>query len=259
MQLHVPQPTVWRVLQTDHQHPYHFTPVQELLAADIVQRAQFCRDLLRRDEEDPDFLKAILWTDESQFTRDGVTNFHNLHAWEHENPHHKKPASFQRRFSVNVWAGIIENTFIGPVYLPPVINGENYLQFLNNAPFDDDIPIGLRNRVVYQQDGAPAHFTLAVRQWLNERYPGRWIGRGGPIAWPPRSPDLTPLDFYVWGYLKAEVYQVPIDTREQLIERIESACEKIKENLRTFNMCTAIKRRLELCLIQNGDHIENFL
>jgi hypothetical protein len=34
-----------------------------------------------------------------------------------------------------------------------------------------------------------------VRNRLNHRVPGEWIGRGEPILWPPRSPDLTPLDF----------------------------------------------------------------
>ena len=49
----------------------------------------------------------------------------------------------------------------------------------------------------YQHDGAPAHFSIAARQVLNDKYPNRWIGRGGPVPWPPRSPDLTPLDFFL--------------------------------------------------------------
>jgi hypothetical protein len=28
---------------------------------------------------------------------------------------------------------------------------------------------------------------------------GRWISRGGPITWPPRSPDLTQLIFFLWS------------------------------------------------------------
>lgn len=35
-----------------------------------------------------------------------------------------------------------------------------------------------------------------------QEYPICWIGRGGPVLWPPRSPDLTHLDFFLWGYLK---------------------------------------------------------
>ena len=45
----------------------------------------------------------------------------------------------------------------------------------------------------FQQDGAPSHFGLNVRNWFDSKLPGRWIGRRGPIEWPARSPDLTPL------------------------------------------------------------------
>ena len=51
----------------------------------------------------------------------------------------------------------------------------------------------------YQHDGAPAHFSIATRQVLNDKYPNRCIGRGGPVPWPPRSPDLTPLDCFLMG------------------------------------------------------------
>ena len=41
-------------------------------------------------------------------------------------------------------------------------------------------------------------------------YPGLWIGKGGPVAWPPRSPDLTLLDFFLWGHIKSLVYKTPV-------------------------------------------------
>ena len=50
-------------------------------------------------------------------------------------------------------------------------------------------------RIHFQQDGAPPHYLGEVREYLNTPFPGRWIGRAAPIAWPPRSPDLTPKDF----------------------------------------------------------------
>ena len=34
----------------------------------------------------------------------------------------------------------------------------------------------------------------------------RWIGRGGPTVWPPRSPDLTPMDYFLLGHIKALIY-----------------------------------------------------
>ena len=59
----------------------------------------------------------------------------------------------------------------------------------------------------YQHDGAPPHYSRAVQQLLNEKFKNQWIGRGGPIEWPPRSPDLNPLDFFLWGYIKALVHK----------------------------------------------------
>ena len=46
------------------------------------------------------------------------------------------------------------------------------------------------------------HFIVGrdVTTFLDETFPGRWVGRGSPTAWPPRSPDLTPLYFFAWGF-----------------------------------------------------------
>ena len=54
---------------------------------------------------------------------------------------------------------------------------------------------------IYQQDSAPPHWSLTVRAYLNDNLPRRWIGHAGGEAnvllkWPPRSPDLTPCDFF---------------------------------------------------------------
>jgi hypothetical protein len=59
---------------------------------------------------------------------------------------------------------------------------------------------------VLQLDSAPRYFIHTVRGCLNVNFPGRWTGRE-PNAWPPRSPDLTPLDFFLWGYTKDQVVQ----------------------------------------------------
>ena len=50
---------------------------------------------------------------------------------------------------------------------------------------------------MFQIDGAHVHWGLNVRAFLNATFPERWIGRDGPTPWPPRSPDINPLDFFV--------------------------------------------------------------
>jgi len=81
------------------------------------------------------------------------------------------------------------------------------------------------SRVIFVQDGAPPHFSCFVTDVLNESFPDAWIGRGGPIPWPPRSPVLSPLDFFLWGYIKNIVYAENIRNIQHLQDRITSAIE----------------------------------
>ncbi|KAJ8885820.1 hypothetical protein PR048_012025 [Dryococelus australis] len=62
----------------------------------------------------------------------------------------------------------------------------------------------------------PTHFDVDVRENLDNRFPNRGIGRGGPVSWPLRSLDLTPLDFFPMGYIKSLVYETPAKTEEEL-------------------------------------------
>ena len=63
-------------------------------------------------------------------------------------------------------------------------------EFFESVALDD------RRNSYFQQDGCPAHSANIVTAYLNEKFPNRWLGLRGPILWPPRSPDLTPLDFF---------------------------------------------------------------
>ena len=79
----------------------------------------------------------------------------------------------------------------------------------------------------FQHNGAPPHYTRHVSEYLNESFPKRWLGRGGRVAWPPRSPDLTPLDYYLWGHMNTLVYETKVETRAALRDRIFAAAEQI--------------------------------
>ncbi|EZA55465.1 hypothetical protein X777_04746, partial [Ooceraea biroi] len=77
--------------------------------------------------------------------------------------------------------------------------GAIYRQFLENElpVLLANVPLRVRTQLIFQHDGAPVHFCREVRDTLNARYPDRWMGCGGPIIWPARSPDLNVLDFFV--------------------------------------------------------------
>lgn len=72
-------------------------------------------------------------------------------------------------------------------------------QHLRRECQDAGIPRRIYEEMWFQQDGAPAHTAGASQAWLHAHFANRYIGRGGVINWPPRSPDLNPLDYFVWG------------------------------------------------------------
>ena len=96
------------------------------------------------------------------------------------------------------------NQIIGPHIFEASLNADMYLHFLEEKLPEllEEVPLATRSNLIYQHDGAPAHFSKTVTSWLNDHFANKWIGRNGPTKWPPRSPDLTPLDFYLWGRLK---------------------------------------------------------
>jgi len=82
------------------------------------------------------------------------------------------------------------------------------------------------------QDGAGAHYSKIVINMHKKRYPRRWIGRGSMMqALPPRSPDLTPCDFFLWGQLKNCLVMYNANTLDELKEINEKEIKGIKEKL----------------------------
>ena len=112
--------------------------------------------------------------------------------------------------------------------------------------------------LIFQQDGAPAHFSTDVRQYLDNHFPNRWIVRGGPIRWAPRSPDLTPLGFFLWGHVKSNIYKTRVKNLTELKRRINNEIKSIsKETL--SDVFSNIVKRMNLCISVDGHHFEHLL
>jgi len=251
-----------RIIRNVGLHPYHYTRVQDLRQQDFQPRREFCEWFNRHHNANPNFSKQILFSDEATFGRMGIFNQRNSHVYSYENPHATRRHHFQSLFAINLWAGVIGDQLIGPFELPPRLNGQSYLEFLNGELENllDDIPLARFQDMWFQHDGAPAHFSLEVRRHLNLTFPNRWIGRGGPVAWPPRSPDLNPLDFYVWGAMKNHVYATEVDDIQTLRERIGEAANEIRLQLRRIGgLQHQLLNRTRMCRLQNGRHFEHLL
>jgi len=62
-------------------------------------------------------------------------------------------------------------------------------------------------------------------------FPNRRIGRDGPTLWPPRSSDITLLEFFLWGYVKDKVFLTPVPDITNLKARITDAFATITEDM----------------------------
>jgi hypothetical protein len=84
-----------------------------------------------------------------------------------------------------MWAGIINDHLISPYLLPLRLTGDIYVTFIQEILPE---PLEVHREMWFQHDGALAHFTNVVREYLDETFGNRWIGHGGPITWPPSLP-----------------------------------------------------------------------
>jgi hypothetical protein len=135
-----------------------------------------------------------------------------------------------------VWAGIIGDVLVGPHVLPQRLTGNSYVHFLENdlPTLLEDLPLAIRAHMWFMHDGASPYFSITDREFL-DMHPARWIGSGGPTAWPPRSPD-----FHLWGHLKTLVYATPVNDIKTLRQRVEGGCQTIRNTPGIFGTCSAV-------------------
>lgn len=253
-ELQLPRSTVHDVLRKRlHMFPYKIQMVQQLQPDDGRKRMEFAMDVLERLDDNPDFLSQVIFSDEATFHTSGKVNRYNCRIWGTQHPHvlreHERDSP-----KVNVWCGLFQDRVVGPFFFAEAtVTGIVYLDMLENFVMPQLEDIG--HQVFFQQDGAPPHWNLRVREFLDERMPGRWIGRGGPLLWPPRSPDITPLDFFFWGYVKERVYATKVDNLDDLKQRIRASIATITPEMLQATW-REIEYRLDTLRATGGAHID---
>lgn len=250
--------SVRRILKRNKFHPYKPKFVHVLKDRDYDARMDFCAWFQGMVEDDAGFSKKVMFTDEATFSSNGTVCSQNCRWWATENPEFIIESKDQYSFKVNVWCGIYNCSIIGPFFFHENLNSERYLHFLQTELSDvlDEMPLQERRYLYFQQDGASIHSTRTVRTWLDDTFYRRWIGRFSENPWPARSPDLTPLDFFLWGYLKNTVYKHrPFRNIEHLENTIRNCVAQITSRM-VKNVYKELRRRTILCMERNGGHVE---
>ena len=212
-------------------------------------------------------MDSFIIGDEAGFSMNGEVNTHNIRQYA---PKGQPPAfNFERndsRAKLTVWAALGGNgLLVGPYFFDGNVNGIAYLRMLNEfvfpqlaVNFNNQYWEGLFRGLWWAQDGAPAHRVIQVRDRLNEVFGNnRVVGLDHDVEWPPRSPDLTPCDFFLWGYLKDKVFSTPPQNIQDLRQKIIEQFNALREQPAVIRKAVRdMRKRTVVCVERNGGHVE---
>ncbi|GFS68399.1 uncharacterized protein TNCV_3000761 [Trichonephila clavipes] len=110
----------------------------------------------------------------------------------------------------------------------------------------------------FQQDGATCHTARATIDLLKDTFGDRLISRFGPVNWPPRSCDLTPLDNFLWGYVKSLVYANKPQTLDYLEDNIRRVIADIRPQM-SEKVIENWTSRLDYIRASRGSHMPEII
>lgn len=245
-----------RILHKDlNLHPYKIQIVQALKPTDYPARLHFSEIMLTRGID----IHNLWFSDEAHFHLSGYTNKQNCRYWAPENPQelHQRPLHSPK---VTVWCAVSSMGIIGPYFFED--NAENavtvtsfrYVEMINEF-LTPQLNVFPRNEDTwYQQDGATSHTTRGAISALQELFPDHIISRRGDIEWPPRSPDLSPCDYFLWGYLKHKVFADKPRSIQELKEQIREKITNIPLEM-LHGVMQNFTDRLQECVQKRGEHL----
>ncbi|GFW61471.1 uncharacterized protein TNCV_347191 [Trichonephila clavipes] len=179
----------------------------------------------------------ILWSDEAHFHLSGTVNTHNCRIWDTENPRTFQEIPLHSP-KVTVWCGLTATFILGPFF---------FEETTRNGPVTCTV-MARRYKNMLENFVAPQmlqHQCLDTITFI----------RAFPTAWPPRSPDLNPCNFWLWGYLKYLVYRGRLITLADLKDSITLHVRNISiDQLRSAVEQTL--HRLQILHLEEGNHIE---
>jgi hypothetical protein len=153
----------------------------------------------------------------------------------------------------------VDGTFGMEVYRNQTMNGARYHSLLQFTALPE-LEIrkgGNLNTQWWQQDGAPCHVTDHNMRYLDRKFEGRVVSRRAIRGhdWPARSPDLNPLDFFHWGFLKSQVYTPKPRDLNELKLALERAVARVDVDMCRRSVMD-VRNRAEKCIANHGGHFE---
>ena len=260
MKLDLTYSAVWRILRnTLNFFPYKINLTTELTEQHKQTRVQYSNWLLLKSETFPD---RVIWTDEKVYLLHTCPNRQNERVWvvRGQDPVIEEACRVQGGPKIMCWGMMVE----GRVYLKWFDIGvrENTEVYIRDVlegfmwPIIQTLPN--KNRLWFQQDGARCHTSNLSLEWIREKFGTRVISGNTAIPWPARSPDKSPLDYFLWGNSEAEIRRVKPRDLEELKEVVNDFVDNLDEDL-VRRAVRDVRPRAELCLKMGGGHFESQL
>ena len=234
-----------------------YKPVYERYLSDgaILERTQFCNEFLDADRDSETFLENVLFTDEAMFDLNPSFNKQNCRFWASERPANSSFVVKQFPKKVMVWIGFSKNVVIGPYFFDGSVNAESYLEMISTFVIPELKKRRKFSSTIFQQDGATPHTAKTTLTFLQKKFCNRLISRGTSFVWPGYSPDLSPVDYSFWGYLKSSVCGRNHENIASLKNAITNFVDTLPQNYFS-NSVDGIITRCQLCLENGGDLFE---
>jgi len=204
-------------------------------------------------KKNPSILGYTWFSDEGWLHLSGYVNSQNSRvlASENSNVIHEEPLHSEK---IVVWYGMSRRRIFGPIFsdattITTAPCTDIFSTFVNQLD-DEELSTGY-----FQQDGATSHTSHVSMAQIQSFFGDPVISKG---LWPLRSPDLTPPDYFLWGYLKGRVYRNKPRTTDALRANITEEIQAVKGDVlaRTFQN---MECRVQSCLDANGGDFQHVL
>ncbi|XP_039283421.1 uncharacterized protein LOC120351176 isoform X3 [Nilaparvata lugens] len=233
-------------------YPYCIRLVQELQPPDLNKRLQYCRCFRSfLNDNGIESLNTVFFSDEAWVHLDGYVNSQNCQIWATENPNAVQVKSLHPA-KIGVWCAISRQHIVGPIFFEQTVNGEVYRNIVRQfvALLEPQ-----ERYCWFQQDGATCHTSRETMDFLQEFFGDGIISKG---LWPPRSPDLTSPDYFLWGYIKSEAFKDNPHNIDELKANITDLITNIS-NITLKKVSANMVKRVRACIISMGGHFEHMV
>ncbi|GFV71252.1 putative DD41D transposase [Trichonephila clavipes] len=220
----------------------------------MVDRISICEALVKRNEIDL-FLKKMVTGDDKWVTHYNIVRKRSWSNCDDSAQMVTKPGLTTRKVLLCIW--LVVSFFKNDEGHNVTVNGDRYRAMITNF-FIPELNNHDVQELWFQQDGATYHTARATIDLLKDTFGDHLISRLGLVNWPPRSCDLTPLDYFLWGYVKSLVYA----DNPQTLDHLEDNICRVIADIRPQMLEKVIENwtsRLDYIRASRGSHMPEII